>query len=129
MNSLAPEEGYDEFLDALASGEGYYLACANGHGSLPPREVCPVCADADLAETPLADTGELLTFTVLHVTMPGFDDDLPYVTAVVDFGAVNLTGIYRGVDPAAVDLGDRVTAGVEERATTGERVVVFRPPD
>jgi hypothetical protein len=61
--------------------------------------------------------------------MPGFDDDLPYVTAVVDFGAVNLTGIYRGVDPAAVDLGDRVTAGVEERATTGERVVVFRPPD
>jgi uncharacterized OB-fold protein len=129
VKSLAPDEGYDAFLDALASGDGYYLACTNGHGSLPPREVCPVCADAALTETPLPESGEVLTFTVLHVTTPDFDDDLPYLTAVVDFGTVNLTGLYRGVDPAAADLGDRVVVGVEERATTDERVVVFRPAD
>ena len=28
--------GYADLLDAIADGEGYYIECENGYGSLPP---------------------------------------------------------------------------------------------
>lgn len=135
----AGDEGYDEWLAAVAAGEAHYLACPEGHGWLPPRRICPRCGSTDLTETPLPDRGEIETFTVVHVAGPRFVDDAPYVTAVASFGPVRVTGVLRGVDPAAVD-GDstdpaRIEPGlaveldVGETATTGERVVVLRPAE
>jgi uncharacterized OB-fold protein len=122
--------GYDEWIDALATGNGHALVCPEGHGSLPPRRVCPECGAADLAEEPLPETGTVETYTVVHVPSPRFADDAPYVTAVVRFGPVRLTGIVRGIDPAgddAVDVGATVEADVGERETDGGRIVTFRP--
>ena len=72
---------------------------------------------------------------VVHVPSPRFADDAPYATAVVDFGPTRLTGIVRdagsdredGDAAPEVAIGDAVTAEVGERATDGERLVVFRP--
>ncbi|EMA62869.1 Zn-ribbon domain-containing OB-fold protein [Halorubrum lipolyticum] len=129
MSAPASNAGYDEWLDALADGEGYALACPDGHGSLPPRRVCPECGSATLTEEPLAETGTVETYSVVHVAGPRFADDAPYVNAVADFGPVRLTGVLRGVSPDVdgVDVGDGVAVGVEERATDGEPLVVFRP--
>ncbi|WP_050034109.1 Zn-ribbon domain-containing OB-fold protein [Halorubrum halophilum] len=129
MSAPASNGGYDEWLDALADGEGYALVCPDGHGSLPPRRVCPECGAAALSEGPLAETGTVETYSVVHVAGPRFADDTPYVNAIVDFGPIRLTGVLRGVEPAteAVAVGDRVAVGVEERATDGEPLVVFRP--
>ncbi|PAU84336.1 nucleic acid-binding protein [Halorubrum salipaludis] len=125
----ASNGGYDEWLDALADGEGYALVCPDGHGSLPPRRVCPECGSASLSAEPLAETGTVETHSVVHVAGPRFADDTPYATAIADFGPVRLTGVLRGVDPEtdAVAVGDRVAVGLEERATDGEPLVVFRP--
>ncbi|WP_123623411.1 Zn-ribbon domain-containing OB-fold protein [Halorubrum sp. CSM-61] len=127
----ADNAGYDEWLDALADGEGYALVCPDGHGSLPPRRVCPECGAAALAEEPLAETGSVETHSVVHVAGPRFADDTPYANAIVDFGPVRLTGVLRGVEPGtdAVAIGDRVAVGVEERDTDGEPLVAFRPTD
>lgn len=120
------DAGFDEFLDALAEGDGYYVECANGHGSLPPRRVCPECGSADLDETPLPDSGEVATYTKVHVPAPSFADDAPYVTAVVDFGPVRLTGQVLA-DVEDVEIGLDVEPGVGETETRGERLVVFEP--
>ncbi|WP_336034452.1 Zn-ribbon domain-containing OB-fold protein [Halobacterium yunchengense] len=120
------DAGFDELLDALADGDGYYLECANGHGSLPPRRVCPDCGSADLSEARLPATGEVVTFTRVHVPAPSFVEDAPYVTAVVDFGPVRLTGQVLA-DPGDVDVGTTVDVAVGETETAGERVVVFEP--
>ena len=122
-----PNEGFDEWLDALAEDEGYYLACPEGHGWLPPRRVCPECGATDLAEEPLPAAGEVTTFTVTRVASPSFADDTPYVTAVADFGPVELTGQVRGVEPSDVEVGLVVGATVGMRATTDDRLVEFRP--
>lgn len=122
-----PDAGYTDWLDALAAGEGYYLACPEGHGSLPPRRACPDCGSTDLSEEPLPETGEVAASTVVHVASPRFTDDVPYVTAVVSFGPVQLTGQLRDVEFEAVEAGLPVTAGVGETATRGERLVVFGP--
>jgi hypothetical protein len=131
MSAPANNAAYDEWLNALAEGEGYALVCPDGHGSLPPRRVCPECGSTSLSEEPLAETGTVETYSVVHVAGPRFADDTPYVNAIADFGPVRLTGVLRGIDPAtdAVEVGDRVAPGVEERVTDGESLVAFRPAD
>ena len=118
---------YDEWLDAIENGEAFYLESPAGHGSLPPRRVCPHSGSTELSQEPLPEMGTIETYTVVHVAAEKFNDDTPYVSAVVDFGPVALTGILRGVDPEAVAVGDEVTVTVEPRETTDDRLVVFRP--
>ena len=121
--------GYDEWLAALATGEGYALVCPDGHGSLPPRRVCPECGSTSLSEEPLPAVGTVETATVVHVPPPRFADDAPYVTAIARFGPVRLTGVLRGVVPedGSELVGRAVESGVSERETDGGSVVVFRP--
>ncbi|ELZ86738.1 hypothetical protein C453_06364 [Haloferax elongans ATCC BAA-1513] len=123
------DTGYDEWLAAIAEGDGYYLACPDGHGSLPPRRSCPHCGSSELTEEPLSETGEIVTYSEVHVPAPTFADEAPYVTAIVSFGPVRLTGVLRDADPSAVDVGMEVTADVGENATSGDRLLVFRPAD
>ena len=118
---------YDDWLDSVEGGEGYYVECEAGHGWLPPRRVCPDCSSRDLSAEPLPDSGELITHTLITVATPQFEDDVPYVTAIADFGPVSVTGLVRGVDPEDVAMGDVVGIEVGERETTGDRAVVFRP--
>ena len=117
---------YDEWADALAD-DAYYLECANGHGSLPPRRVCPECGSRELSATSLPETGEVATFSEVHVAPSGFGEEPPYVTAIAEFGAVRLTGIVRGPSDRDVEVGTPVRADVADNEATGDRLVVFRP--
>ena len=120
------DDGYDDLLEAIEAGEGFYLACENGHGSLPPRRVCPDCGSAGLEETPLAETGEVVTRTVVHVPPPQFEEDAPYATVIAEFGPVRLTGIVLDVE-AAPDVGGSVRPVVETSTTRGDRLLAFEP--
>lgn len=117
---------YNEWLDAIAANEGFYLESPEGHGSLPPRRVCPHSGSTDLTQKPLPETGIIETYSVVHVAAETFSEDTPYVNAVVDFGPVGLTGVVRGVDAEQVGVGDEVRVTIETRETTDDRLVVFR---
>jgi len=127
MTEQARDGEYDDWLDAIEAGKGYYIECPDGHGSLPPRRVCPQCGDRDIDERPIPDAGEILTHTTISVPTPQFADDVPYVTAIAEFGSVRVTGIVRGVDPDDVETGLVVGIDVGERETTGDRVPVLYP--
>ncbi|WP_336136850.1 Zn-ribbon domain-containing OB-fold protein [Natronomonas amylolytica] len=118
-------DGYDDLLDAIEEDGGYYLACPNGHGTVPPRRVCPDCGSRELTERPLPEKGEILAATTISVAGPQFEDDAPYVTAIADFGNVRLTGLVRGSD-AEPSPGDAVVVGIGETVTENERALVFR---
>jgi uncharacterized OB-fold protein len=113
--------GYDEWLDAIEAGDAYYLECANGHGSLPPRRICPECGETDLEATPLPETGEIDTYTVVHVAAPAFTGDAPYTTAIADFGPVRVTAMA----PDDVEVGDSVSLTIGESKTSGDRLLLF----
>lgn len=121
----ARDDGYSDFLDAVEDGSPYYLECSAGHGSLPPQTVCPDCGDSDLAESELPSVGTIEAHTVVHVATPRFQADTPYATAVVDFGPVSVTGQVRGIEPAEVENGQRVTIDVGRSETDDDPVVVF----
>jgi len=120
------DAGYDEWLDAIDDGEGYYLECPEGHGSLPPRRVCPHCGSADLDHAELSATGTVETFTICYVGGPDFDEEEPYATAIADFGGVRLTGVVRGTDPENVTVGMPVEVRAGTNRTTGDDLVVLR---
>jgi uncharacterized OB-fold protein len=126
MSETVRDAGYADLLDAIADGEGYYIECENGHGSLPPRHVCPECASQELTQERLPDSGEIETLTVIHATTPAFSDDTPYVTAVVDFGPIELTGRVPEADPESIETGLTVTPTIGESETTGDRSIAFR---
>jgi uncharacterized OB-fold protein len=126
MTETARDGEYDELLDAIAEGRGYYVRCANGHGSLPPRRVCPHCGSRDLADEPLPAAGTVVTYTVVSVPTPQFSEDAPYVTAIAEFGDAKVTGLLRGADPDDLETGLPVEVTVEETETTGDRAIVFR---
>ncbi|ELY59621.1 Zn-ribbon domain-containing OB-fold protein [Natronolimnohabitans innermongolicus] len=121
------DAGFDEWLDAAEEDDAYFLECPEGHGSLPPRRVCPDCGATDLEEVPLPDTGEIRTFTVTHVPTPAFEEDAPYATAVASFGSVRITGQIVGIDLERVETGLEVEIEVTVSETTGERVLSFTP--
>jgi uncharacterized OB-fold protein len=126
MNFEMRHDGYADLLDAIEEGEGYYLSCPEGHGSLPPRRICPECGSRELAEAPLPGSGEVVAATTVSVAGPQFADDAPYVTAVVDLGPVRLTGLVEDAD-GEPDPGAVVGVDVAETVTTGDRVIAFQP--
>ena len=114
------EDGYDDLLDAIESNTGYYLSCPAGHGSLPPRQVCPTCGDDDLSTEPLPDTGTVVTFTEIAVPAPAFTGQTP-VVVIADFGPVRLTG--RLVDDAdALEVGSEVVPTVASSPDGGRHI-------
>lgn len=120
------DAGYDEWLDALDTGDGYSLVCDEGHGSLPPRRVCPHCGSPDLSEEQLPETGVVETYTVVHVPPPNFAHEAPYATVIADFGGVRLTGVLgsEGVDD--VEVGSTVEASAAVNESNDSRMVRFR---
>ena len=120
-------EGFDDFLDAVADGEPYYLEGPDGDGWLPPRRIDPATGSQRLKEKPLPETGTIVTFTQTYVASPDFADDAPFVVAIAEFGPVGVTGQMRGIDPDEIETGQTVEIDVEQSETTGERLVVFRP--
>ncbi|MCQ4333684.1 OB-fold domain-containing protein [Natronomonas sp. F2-12] len=126
MSEETRDAGYDDFLDALAESEPYYLESPSGNGWLPPRRIDPETGEREFTEEPLPETGEILTSTVTHVAGPSFAADAPFVVAVADFGPVRITGQVRGVDNEDVEIGQTIEIGIGE-SESGDRLVVFEP--
>jgi uncharacterized OB-fold protein len=121
------DAGYDDFLDAAADGDPYYLESESGAASLPPLPRDPATGKPDLTEKPLPEPGQVLTYTRTAVAAPEFADDAPYIVAVAEFGPVRLTGQLRGVDPDDLAIGQSVELDVGRSETRDERVIVFSP--
>lgn len=126
MSDQIRDGGYDDFLDALAEGEPFYLESPSGNGWLPPRRIDPETGERELAEVPLPETGEILTSTITNVAGPSFAADAPFVVAVAEFGPVRITGQVRGINHENVEIGQNVEIGVGTNES-GERLVVFEP--
>ena len=119
------ERTHDDFCEAIESDDPFYLACPDGHGSVPPRRVCPECGAQSLTEQSLPETGRVQAATVVHVATAAFVDDVPYVTAIADFGPVSLTGVITGASPDAVEHGTEVTVGIERPEHRQRPTLVF----
>ncbi|RKD89307.1 Zn-ribbon domain-containing OB-fold protein [Halopiger aswanensis] len=115
--------GYDDWLDALEDGNGFYLQGKNT-ATIPPAP-----ERESLDREPLPDEGTIEAVSTIHVPHPAFADDAPYAVAVASFGPVRLTGQVQDVDPTTVEGGSTVVPTVVSTNDTKdeERFIGFIP--
>lgn len=93
-----------------------------GHISFPPREICAECGKQGFEKKVLADTGKLLTYTIIRVAPEGFEDQAPYAVGIVELDdGVHLTAQVVDCDFAKLKVGLRVRIEFRKVSQEGEK--------
>ncbi len=97
----------NDFIDYLEQGKVSGTRCKKcGLDFFPPRADCPKCLESDIEWFEIKDTGKLVTFTRMSYGPKGFEEDVPYTIAVVDFNAFRVFGrISNDIPEESVKIG------------------------
>jgi len=83
----------NDFIRYLEEGKVMGTTCRNcGTSYFPPRADCCGCLASDMEWFEVSGTGKLLSFSELKYGPVGFEDDLPYTIALLDYGDYKVFG-------------------------------------
>jgi uncharacterized OB-fold protein len=83
----------NEFIDFLKEGKVMASRCIDcGLVFFPPRADCYHCLSSNMEWVEVNGTGKLVTFSKLTFAPIGFEDDVPYCIALLDYGAYKIFG-------------------------------------
>lgn len=83
----------NDFIDYLEKGKVAGTMCKKcGKKYFPPRADCYSCLTSDMEWYEIDGSGKLITFSTLQYAPVGFEKDLPYTIALVDFGEYKVFG-------------------------------------
>lgn len=116
------------YWEAAARGELQLQRCQRcDERFLYPRLWCPKCWSTALAQEAATGRGVVIACTTVYqAPSPAYQDDVPYVVAVVRLvEGPQLMANVVGCDPMKVQVGTPVTVAFEER--DGMRIPQFQP--
>jgi hypothetical protein len=117
----APTELTEPFWGGGLSGELRLQKCGNcGHIRYPVATICPDCWSADYDWTAMSGRGTVQSYIVFERAYhEAWADRVPYTVALIELaeGPVLISNV-TGVDPAAVRVGQPVTAVFGRRSAT-----------
>jgi len=83
----------NDFIDRLEQGKVSGTRCKGcGMVFFPPRADCYQCLGNDMEWFDISGPGKLLTYSKLEYAPVGFENDLPYTIALVDYGDYKVFG-------------------------------------
>ena len=100
-----------------------------GEHFYPPRYVCLNCYHEGLKEVPLSTRGELYSFTIARVALPGTLMTPPYVIAQVRLTeGVQVATVLTDIDPETARIGMPLELVVEKASvdSEGNDVMTFK---
>ena len=105
----------NDFIGHLENGKVMGTRCKDcGLEFFPPRADCYHCFSSHMEWFEVSGTGKLITYSQLQFGPVGFEDDLPYAIAILDYGHFKVFGRIAGDIPE-----DEITLGMEmERKVT-----------
>jgi hypothetical protein len=117
----------NDFIDHLEQDRVTGTRCEScGKAFFPPRADCCACQSSKMQWFDVQGTGKLVTFSTLAFGPKGFEADLPYTIALVDFGEYKLFGrIAGGIADADLTIGMALTVAANPLAD-GRINYVFR---
>lgn len=75
----------------------------------PPRLICPECKNRELEKTKIAETGKIITYTIIRVPPHQFVDQAPYALGIVELDdGVKLTAQIVDCDFEDLKIGQKV---------------------
>lgn len=106
----------NDFIDRLEQGNVSGTRCKNcGMVFFPPRADCYSCLAGNMEWFDISGTGKLLTYSKLEYAPVGFDNDLPYSIALLDYGDYKIFGRLDS------NLGDdEVSVGMEMKTVVNK---------
>jgi len=83
----------NDFIDYLEEGKVMGSKCKEcGLVFFPPRADCYKCFSSDMEWFDVTGNGKLMAYSKLKYAPVGFDEDLPYCIAVLDYGDYKIFG-------------------------------------
>ena len=106
----------NDFIDYLEDGKVMYTHCKKcGADFFPPRADCAGCLSSDMEWREVSGTGKLVSYSQLKYAPVGFDEDLPYSIAMLDYGDYQVFGrLDNNLDLKEVAIGMAMTTAVNE---------------
>ncbi len=97
----------NDFIDYLEKGKVMGTRCVDcGQVFFPPRANCYKCLSSNVEWFEVSGIGKLITYSQLKYAPVGFENDLPYSIAVLDYGDYKIFGrIASGVSDDDIKLG------------------------
>jgi uncharacterized OB-fold protein len=106
----------NDFIDRLEQGKVSGTRCKDcGLMFFPPRADCYQCLACNMEWFDVSGTGKLITYSKLEYAPVGFENDLPYSIALLDYGDYKVFG------RIADDLKEEeIQVGMEMKAVVNE---------
>jgi len=80
-----------------------------GWVNFPPRSVCKKCFEREFERFDLSGEGQIITYTVIRVAPPGYEDLVPYVVAIIALKeGPRITAQIVDCDPSEVEIKKKV---------------------
>lgn len=103
----------NDFIDYLEKGKVMATRCKScGIVFFPPRADCYNCFSSDIEWLEISGRGKLVTYSKLNYAPVGFEGDLPYCIAVLDYGDFKIFGRISSDIPE-----NEIKPGMEMRVT------------
>ena len=117
----------NDFIDYLEDGKVMYTHCKKcGADFFPPRADCAGCLSSDMEWREVSGTGKLVSYSQLKYAPVGFDADLPYSIALLDYGDYQVFGrLDSNLDVTEVEVGMEMITVVNPLAD-GQLNYVFK---
>ncbi len=118
----------NDFIDYLEKGQIAGTRC-KGCGRLyfPPRADCYQCLSSDMSWEVIEGPGKLVTYSQLSYAPIGFEKDLPYTIALLDFGECKVFGRIGDVAFEELKVGMELVPRVRE-LEGGRLIYTFEKP-
>lgn len=119
----------NDFIDHLENGQVTGTRCKGcGRVFFPPRADCFQCLAGEMEWFEVTGTGRLVSYSRLEYGPAGFQDDVPYSIALLDYGTFKVFGrIAPDLPEAAVAVGMPMKT-VVNRLPNGRLNYVFTTP-
>ncbi len=97
----------NDFMDHLVDGKVTGTQCqVCGRHFFPPRADCSSCLSSNVKWFDIIGKGKLLSYSKLKFAPKGFEGDLPYSVALLDFGEYKVFGrLDDSVDLSTLTVG------------------------
>ena len=105
--SFASITKVNDFVSHLDTGRITGTRCKDcGEIFFPPRADCYKCLTSNMEWFDVSGTGKLVSYSKLEYAPVGFDGDLPYCIALLDYGDYKVFGrLANDLSPEGIEVG------------------------
>lgn len=114
--SFASITKVNDFIDYLEQGKVMGTRCKDcSLLFFPPRAQCHRCLTSNMEWFEVTGTGKLVSYSKLKYAPVGFEEDLPYAIALLDYGEYKVFGRLAGDVPE-----EEITIGMEMKTVVND---------